>query len=43
MGNYLSPSFLVLSTLTNLREQPKKVHNVFLPVLWKLLDHLCGT
>ena len=43
MEKYLRQSFLVLSTLTNLREQLKKVLKVFWQVLWKLLDHFCGT
>ena len=43
MEKYLRQSFLVLSTLTNLRKPPKKVHKVFWQVVWKLLDHFCGT
>ena len=43
MEKYLRHSFLVLSTLTNLKEQFKTVHKVFWQLLWKLLDHFCGT
>ena len=43
MEKHLRQSFLVLSTLTNLKEQLKKVLKVFWQVLWKLLDHFCGT
>ena len=42
MVNFLRQTFIVISTLTDLREQLKKVHKVFWNLLWKILDHFCG-
>ena len=42
MEKFLCQAFVVLSTLTNLREQLKKVRKVFWKLLWKILDHFCG-
>ena len=35
--------FLVLSSMTNLREHFISVHKVFWQTLWKLKDHFCNT
>ena len=38
----IGPNFVSLSTVTNLSEQFKRVHNVFWQLLWKLGNHFCN-